>query len=103
MFQGIFEAQGKRRSIGITLISLIALTVTFIFSQSMLPSALSGAESDAAKGFLSLIFSTDTPFGSFIINNIRKIGHFTEYGILGFEVSIFICLFADKIFRVAPL
>ncbi len=81
----------------IVLLSLIICTLLFIFSQSILPAEQSAEASDGFSGFLELIISSDTPFGSFIHTNIRKIAHFAEFFMLGFFVSLYVSLFLPEI------
>lgn len=76
---------------------LILATLTFIFVQSMLPPNKSQAESDKVGEILGEIISPDTPTGDYVQNNIRKIAHFTEFFILGCEVSIYVILFMPRI------
>lgn len=93
MFARLNELVGWRRVMCIVLRVLIPLTLAFIFAQSLLSPATSGKESDAVAGFLSNIFPQD----SFIIKNLRQLAHFAEYGILGAEVSLYVCLYVKKI------
>jgi VanZ family protein len=79
--------------IRILLISLIVCTLAFIFGQSMLSVEESTENSDAVGGFIAEILPPDTPVGSYVQNNIRKIAHFTEFFILGCEMSVYILLF----------
>ena len=63
----------------------------------------SGAESEAVKSFLEKIFIFENPFTDFILKYVRKIAHFTEFGILGLEMALFTVLFTacsrrDKIY-----
>lgn len=72
------------------------MTVLSFFIQSTLPPSISSAESDAVSGFLASIIPQDTEIGRFIIKNIRKIGHFCEYGLLGAELGAFVMLFLEQ-------
>ena len=80
----------------ISLLCLIAATLLFIFIQSMIPPETSKAESDAVGGFIEEIIPPDTEVGAFVKVNLRKIAHFTEFFILGLEVSIYLILFTKK-------
>lgn len=71
------------------LLVTVSLTVLSFFVQSALPPTLSSAESDAVSGFFSLIIPENTVIGGFIHDNIRKIGHFCEYGLLGIQLALF--------------
>ena len=74
----------------------MALTILSFFVQSALPPRISSGESDAVAGFLSRIFSPESCFGRFVIDNLRKIGHFVEYGALGIQTALFVFLYAEK-------
>ena len=77
---------------------LIALTLAFIFGQSMLPASRSMQASDSVADTVEDILDHDAPSGSgtedeghsrpvldFFIKYLRKIAHFVEHGILGLE------------------
>ena len=102
MLKKLNELDSGARYGAIALICLICATVAFIFIQSMLSPTASGAESGAVRRFLETFFSYDRPIGAFVLNNLRKIAHFAEYGILGIEISLYVCLFADDRMRIAP-
>ena len=76
------NASWKRR---ITL--LVVLTVAFIWGNSLMPGAVSGAISDWAGAVLSRIFGgeVDTVHGHGVL---RKLAHGTEYLILGVELCL---------------
>ena len=74
----------------------MAATVIFIFVNSSLPPELSSEQSDAVGGFIASIIPPDTAVGSFILDNLRKIAHFTEYGLLGIEIAIYVTVFGEK-------
>ena len=78
------------------LVFLMCVTVTTFFVQSMLPPAVSSAESNAVSDILELIIPSDTVVGRFVHSNIRKIGHFLEYGIFGAECAIYIFAFTKR-------
>ena len=86
----------KKRAVFILLISLIVATVSFIFSQSMLPPETSAAESEAVGGIIEEIIPPDTPAGAYVHKNLRKIAHFTEFAVLGVEIAIFVFLFMHR-------
>ena len=81
-----------RNTFKIILTGIIALTVTSFFVHSLMPSEVSSAESAGVASMLSNIFSPDTSFGAFVINNVRKIAHFCEYGVLGLELALYTVL-----------
>ena len=74
----------------------MAATVIFIFVNSMLPPEISSEQSAAVGGFISSIIPADTALGSFLLDNLRKIAHFTEYGLLGIEIALYVTLFGGK-------
>ncbi|MBO5316012.1 MAG: VanZ family protein [Clostridia bacterium] len=69
-----------------------AVTILSFFIQSALPPAISSAESDTVSGFLGILIPEDTVIGGFIHSNIRKIGHFCEYGLLGIQLALLTAL-----------
>lgn len=81
----------------------IPLTLLFIFINSALPPALSSAESEAAGGFLTLIFPEGTLFHTLIVGNIRKIAHFAEFFVLGIQIALWVCLFTSRYKLTLPL
>ena len=86
-----------KKTIGrIALLCLIAATLLFIFIQSMLPPETSSAESDAVGGVIEEIIPSDTPAGSYIQLNLRKIAHFVEFAVLGVEVALYVAFFMRK-------
>ena len=85
------------RYLKVALIVLMIGTVVFIFVQSCLPPEVSSAESEAVGGFIASIIPEDTKLYDFVIEYIRKIAHFTEYGLLGIEIAVYIAFFVkDK-------
>jgi VanZ family protein len=78
------------------LVATMTFTVISFFVQSALPPKVSAEESEAVAGFLSKIISDETVFGRFIIDNIRKIGHFLEYGLLGMQSALFAFLYVER-------
>ncbi len=89
----ISRFKAKRKSERL-LIFIMAATVLFFFIQSALPQEVSAAESNGISGFLESIIPSNTQIGKFFHDNIRKIGHFTEYGVFGVETALYILLFA---------
>lgn len=78
------------------LIFLIVATLIFIFVNSLKSKEQSAEDSAAVSGILSTIFPPETDFGAFVAEYIRKIAHFTEYGLLGIEVAIYVCYYSKK-------
>ena len=77
----------------IALLALIAGTLIFIFTNSALPPKESAEQSGAVGDFISLIIPPDTELGAYIQTNLRKIAHFTEYGMLGVELAVYFLAF----------
>ena len=86
----------KNKVMRIIVLAVIAVTVAFIFTQSLLPSHVSSSESNGVKGFLATIFPEDTPLGAFISTYVRKIAHFVEFGLLGAELTLYAFLFCKN-------
>lgn len=87
----------------ILLIALMIGTVAFIFVNSTLPADESQEQSDAIKDAILEVLPEDSEAYSFVDEYIRKIAHFTEYGLLGIEVAVYIALFERRRLRRAPL
>ena len=86
----------------IILLLLIIANLAFIYTQSLLPPEKSTEQSDSVGGIISEIIPPDTPEGKFVLANLRKIAHFTEFATLGFLVALYIVIYERKI-RVALL
>lgn len=86
----------KDRVARLCFIGAIALTLIFVFLQSLKGKDASTADSEAVAGFLARIFSEDNPIGAFVLGNVRKIAHFCEYGLLGAECTLYLLLFVKK-------
>ena len=71
-------------------------TVVFIFVNSAIPPEKSQEQSDKVSEIISTVIPPETDIGKFIITNIRKIAHFTEYGLLGIEISLYIFIYKRK-------
>ena len=71
---------------------LIALTLAFIWSNSMQSRAVSGGMSGSLKTWLEQLLHTE--ISEFLL---RKAAHFSEYGLLGVEFSLLLGLQHDKI------
>ncbi|MBQ7386600.1 MAG: VanZ family protein [Clostridia bacterium] len=91
----------KQNVLQYVLIALIAVTVLSFFIHSLMPREISAEESDGVASILSTVIPPDTPVGAFIVNNIRKIAHFCEYGLLGIELAIYGALFVESKKRAA--
>lgn len=64
--------------------AVIALTVLFIWGQSLLGQELSALQSESVQGFLGSLFG-EWVYDTFLYQNIRKVAHFAEYTLLGME------------------
>lgn len=69
----------------------IALTLAFIWSNSMQSRAVSGGMSGSLKTWLEQLLHTE--ISEFLL---RKAAHFSEYGLLGVEFSLLLGLQHDK-------
>lgn len=81
----------KKRHLILSL-SLIAVTVGFIWINSAMPGTESGQFSGMVRDFLQKIFDfTKFPpaIAEFILQNIRKVAHVTEYAVIGLELGFF--------------
>lgn len=77
----------KRKYITWGLVLLILLTVSFIFSQSCFSREESQQESDQVLEFLSAPFEVLFGVEELSSNFVRKLAHFTEFFVLGAELS----------------
>ena len=94
--EGILSLSVLRRCTAIIISVAIVLTVVFIFSNSMKPPAESTADSNAVKDVIATIIPPESDLGQKILSNIRKIAHFTEYGLLGIEVTALLFVLTEK-------
>ena len=82
--------------LGWVLLALIAGTVVFMFVNSALPPEVSAEQSGTVGGIIAEIIPPDTDLGSFIQEYLRKIAHFTEYGMLGIEISLLVFFYFKR-------
>ena len=75
----------------------ILLTMAFIFVQSILPPEVANAEADIASDIVEEVIGEDSAAAEVATDNIDKIAHFTEFGLLGFFVSLYVLLFAKRL------
>jgi len=85
------------------LLALMLLTVLFIFYNSMLPPEESQEQSDTIKDVIVEVLPDNSPSEGFVEKYIRKIAHFSEYGLLGIEVALYIIFFERKRLVYSPL
>jgi len=78
-----------RKNLSLFLSVLIALTLAFIWFNSLLPKSES---SDISRGLLDAIYKALKNVGILITSNddhwIRKLAHFSEFGLLGSELCL---------------
>lgn len=72
------------------LLLLILATLCFIFLRSTKAPADSSAESDKVRDFLEDVLPPETEVTDFVLTNVRKIAHFSEFGLLGILTVIFL-------------
>ena len=80
----------------IALIVLMIATVLFVFYNSCLSKDDSSQQSDTVSQIIDALLPEDTDFKEFVLENIRKIAHFTEYGLLGIEMAVYILIYERK-------
>ena len=85
------------------LLLVIVGTIAFIFGNSMLPPEKSTEQSEAVKDIIVEILPDDTAAENFVEEYIRKIAHFTEYGLLGIEIAIYLMVFTKRKAKVLAL
>ncbi len=69
---------------------LIVLTVAFIFFNSLLDKSESLEQSNNVKGLLTPILEIFVGEGNVTSKLVRKLAHFTEFGVLGLEMFFLI-------------
>ncbi len=85
------------------LILAIIVTIAFIFGNSMLPPEKSAEQSETVKDVIVEILPDDTAAENFVEEYIRKIAHFTEYGLLGVEIAIYLMVFTKRRIKVLAI
>ena len=80
------------KTVGYLLIAMMIGTVLFIFINSMLPPETSSEQSEAVKDIIVEILPDNSKAENFVEEYIRKIAHFTEYGLLGIELAVYLLL-----------
>ena len=81
----------------IVLLILIISTVASIFIQSTKSQKESTEDSDKVGEIIEEIIPPETAVGGYVQDNIRKLAHFTEFFILGIEVSLYVALFLPSL------
>ena len=82
-----------QKAFQITLISLILANLIFIFTQSLLPPEIDSAESDAVSDVIKDFLPAESTAGKFTEDNMDKIAHLIEFGVLGALTSLYVCFF----------
>lgn len=70
------------------IITIFILTLIVIWGHSCMPKTVSRTESDAVGGFLKPFLEIFVGEGNVTSHLVRKLAHFTEYGVLGIEVAL---------------
>ena len=86
----------KRKFFLILLLISVLATVGFIFYNSTLPPTDSQEQSSAVWDIISGIIPPDSELFLFLKIYLRKIAHFTEYGLLGIELALIAFFFAKR-------
>ena len=82
---------------------MIVGTIGFAYVNSMLPREVSEQQSSGVGEIISQIIPPTSPLGSFIQQYLRKIAHFTEYGLLGAEIAIYVIFFTENKKKWVPV
>ncbi len=85
-----------RKWIRAVLLLLMLATVIYIFSNSMVPAEESAVQSDTVRDTADKIIPDSVPVKPSILDNIRKLAHFVEFGVLGIEVAIYVIFYEKK-------
>ncbi|MBQ8302183.1 MAG: VanZ family protein [Clostridia bacterium] len=101
MFKSFESLSVGMRALRLVILLGIILNIAFIFFQSSLSTEKATEESDAVKDAISEVVPPDSEIENFTNNNMDKIAHFVEYGMLGFLVSSYIVLFAKNALKTA--
>lgn len=103
MFKSFESLSAGMRIFRLVILICIILNIAFIFFQSSLSTEKATEESDAVKDAISEVVPPESEIKDFTDNNMDKIAHFVEYGMLGFLVSSYIVFFAVKPLKTAAL
>ncbi len=87
---------GKKQIFKYSLLFLISLTLIFIFRNSMLTKESSSSESSVVTGWLEEILPEKSVISLFMLDNVRKIAHFVEFGVLSMEMTVYALFFAKN-------
>lgn len=87
---------GVKMYIRLILLALMLVTVVYIFSNSARSQEESTEQSDTVKEIVDEVIPDAVPAKPDIIENIRKLAHFTEFGLLGVEVALYVIIFERR-------
>ena len=87
----------------VLLILMMIATLAFAYVNSMLPPEESNKQSGAVGNIISQIIPPNTSIGAFVLENLRKIAHFTEFGLLGMELAVYVFFFTENKKRWIPV
>lgn len=92
----VFFRKNKKKLLASILVLAIICTITFIFSNSLKSSEQSSNQSSQiAQGVKPIVDPSDKiPFNVFE-HHIRKLAHFSEFCLLGFELFWLFCVICD--------
>lgn len=88
-----------KKIFGLILGVSILVTLSFIFINSALSPERSVQISDSVSNTVGTIVNTESSFGAFLKEYLRKIAHFTEFGLLGVEIALIPIVFVTDIKR----
>ena len=91
-------SRGKKIFGLILLVSIIA-TLSFIFINSAFSPEKSGQISESVSDTVGSIVKPESSLGAFITEYLRKIAHFTEFGLLGVEFALIPIVYVDDLRR----
>ena len=89
------------KAVLIILLVSVLITIIFIFSNSLKSPEESTADSDLVGDIIATIIPPETDLGKLVLEYIRKIAHFSEYGLLGIEIALIIALYLKRWWRFA--
>ena len=86
----------RRRVLLFVLLSLLVITLSFIFYNSLLPPEKSAEESDAVGELVESVLPSGTPVTDFLVANIRPTAHFLEFFALGAVTALLLVFFSYR-------
>ena len=89
------------KAVLIILLVSVLITIIFIFSNSLKSPEESTKDSDLVGDIIATIIPPETDLGKLVLEYIRKIAHFSEYGLLGIEIALIIALYLKRWWRFA--